>query len=141
MRQGRQPKIREQHFLSPSKQHILRLHIAMDEFLLVGVLQSISHLLHRGKDLGEGHDTALGVAAPQGAIGGVIHHQERHPVLHIVIEDAHNGRMGQLRDGLRFLGEMLGLLAGQVGMQHLDGRLQVQPHMLAQIHLGKAALP
>ncbi len=45
MSDGGNAKIREQHFLSATQQHILRLDIAMDEFLLVGVLQGLGYLL------------------------------------------------------------------------------------------------
>src|SRR6266704_801312 len=140
VRERRQPKVTEQYLLSPSKQHILRLHITMDEFLLMGILQSIGHLPDMGDDLGERHHRALGIAAAQGAIGGIVHHQKRHPVLHIIIQDAHNRGMHQLRNRLGFLGEVRRLLVGQVGVQHLDRRLQRESHMLPEIHLGKAAL-
>ncbi len=63
MRRGRQSKIREQHILSSSQQHVLRIDIAVDKFLFVGVLQSVGHLLHVGKDLREGDNIALGIAA------------------------------------------------------------------------------
>jgi hypothetical protein len=36
---------------------------------------------------------------------------------------------------------VLRLLIGQVGMQHLDGCLQLQPYVLPEIHFGIAALP
>ena len=48
--------------------------------------------------------------------------------------------MHQLRNRLGFLGEVLGLSVDQVGVQHLDRRLQREPYMLPQIDLGKAAL-
>ena len=63
VRQGGQPKVREQHLLLPSQQHILRLDIAVDEFLLVGILQGSGDLLHAGDDLGKRHDRALGIAS------------------------------------------------------------------------------
>ena len=47
MRDGGNAKVREQHLLAPTQQHILRLDIAVDEFLLVGILQGISYLLDR----------------------------------------------------------------------------------------------
>ena len=41
---------------------------------------------------------------------------------------------------LGFLLEMLSFLLCEVGMQHLDGRLLVEPHMLAEVDLGVATL-
>ncbi len=113
----------------------------MHEFLLVCVLQGGGHLLHIGDDLGEWHQAPFGIAPPQCTIGGIVHHQEGHAVLHIEIEDAHDGGMSQLGDGLGFVLEVLGLLAAQVDMQHLDGRLLIEAHVLPEVDLGIAALP
>ena len=43
-------------------------------------------------------------------------------------------------DCMRFLVEVLGLSLGEMGMQHLDGGLLSEPQVLAQVHLGIAAL-
>ncbi len=48
--------------------------------------------------------------------------------------------MGERGDGLGFLLEMLGLGLGQMGMQHLDGGLLIEPQVLAEVDLGVAAL-
>src|SRR6266849_7006225 len=136
-----QAKVTEQHLLAPSQQHILRLDIAMNEFLLVGILQGSRCLLDKRDDLGKRNDLALGIAPAQGAMGGIIHHQKGHALLHIKIEDAHNSGMSQRRDGLGFMQEVLGLLATQVGVEHLDGRLLLESHVLAQIYLRIAAFP
>src|SRR5260221_12115461 len=48
--------------------------------------------------------------------------------------------MGERGDGLGFLLEVLGLLVSQMGMQHLDGGLLIEPQVLAQVDLGIAAL-
>ena len=140
MSEGRQSKIREQYLRVQTHQHILRLDITVEELLLMGVLQSSGHLLDRGEDLRERDYTACGKALPQRAKRGIIHHQKRYAVLDIEIEDAHNGGMGQHCNGLCFLLEVLNLLAGQMCMQHFDGRLQWEPEVLTEIHLGKPAL-
>jgi hypothetical protein len=44
------------------------------------------------------------------------------------------------RDRLGLALEVLGLAAGQVGVQHLDGRLLIESQVLAQVDLGIAAL-
>ena len=59
MSQSGQAKIREQHFLLASHEHVLRLDIAVDELLLVGILQGGGHLLNIGDDLRQGQHTAL----------------------------------------------------------------------------------
>jgi hypothetical protein len=124
----------------PAHQHVLRLDVAVDELALVGVLQGRPHLLHVGVELGEGDETAPGIALAQGAARSIVHHQEGHAFLHIVIQNAYNCGVRQLRDGLRFLLKVLCFLASQIRMQHLDGRLQLQPHVLAQVHFCIATL-
>jgi hypothetical protein len=48
--------------------------------------------------------------------------------------------MSQPGNRLGFLLEVLGLNTTQVSMQHLDGRLQIQPYMLPKVDLGIATL-
>ena len=60
MSDGGNAKIREQHLLSPTQQHILRLDIAVDEFLLVGVLQASATCLTDETITGSGTRLPLG---------------------------------------------------------------------------------
>src|SRR5881227_2091901 len=133
-------KIREQHFLMLSDQHILRLDITMDKLLFMCILQGCCHLLHKGVDLRYGYQATPGVTLSQGAVGGIIHHQKRHAILHIEIEHAHNRGMCQPGNRLCFLLEVLSLAARQVRMQHLNGCLQIQPYMLPKVDLSIATL-
>ena len=64
VRQGRQPKIRQQHLLMSAHQQVLGLDIAVDELLLMRVLQSGRHLLHIRDQLWQEQHTPLGVAPP-----------------------------------------------------------------------------
>src|SRR6266700_941812 len=61
-------------------------------------------------------------------------------LLHIEIEHAHNRRMRKGSNGFGFLLEVLGLLTAQMSMQHLDGRLLLEPHMLSEVDLSIATL-
>src|SRR5438876_5306238 len=112
--------------------------IAVDEFLLVRILQGVGYLLERSDDHRERDQAAFRIAMPQRAIGGIVHHQEGHAVLHIIIEDAHNRRMHEPGDGLRFLLKVLGLNAAQMGMHYLDSRLLVEPQVLPAVDLSIA---
>ena len=57
---------------------------------------------------GEGDNAAFGVALAQRATRGILHHQEGHAVLHVVIQDAHNRGVLKLGNRLGFLMEVLG---------------------------------
>ena len=48
--------------------------------------------------------------------------------------------MSQCSDGLGFLLEVLRLNTVQMRMQHLDGRLLIEPHVLSEVDLGIATL-
>jgi len=64
-------------------------------------------------------------------MGGIVHHQERHALLHIVVEDAHNRVVDERGNCLGFLLEVLGLFVSEMGVQHLDGGLLIEPKVLA----------
>src|SRR2546421_12599275 len=76
----------------------------------------------------------------QRTIGGIIHDKEGQVLLYIKIEDAHDMGMHEARNHARLRAEWLDVLAGQVGMQHFDGRLRVEVQMLSQVDVGKTAL-
>src|SRR5438552_2910535 len=114
MSNGGNAKVREQHFLAPSQQHILRLDIAVDDLVFVRILQGVGHLLDRRDDDRERDQAAFGIATPQRPIGGIIHDEKRHAFLYIVIEDAYDSRMHERSDSLSFLLEMLGLNTAQM---------------------------
>jgi hypothetical protein len=140
MGDGSNAKIGEQHLLSSSQQHIFWFDIAVDEFLLMSILQGISDLLDRGDDDRERDQAPFGIAVPQRAIRCIVDHEKGHAILYIIIEDTHDAWMHERGNGLRFLLEVLGLLLGQMGMQYLDGRLLVEPHMLSEVDLSIATL-
>ena len=80
------------------------------------------------------------MALPQRAIGGILHDQKGHPLLHIKIEDGDDGGVSESSNGLGFALEVLRFCVGQMQMQHLDGRLLTEAQVLAQVDLCKAAL-
>ena len=61
MGDGGNAKIRQQHLLSPTQQHIFWLDIAVNKFLLVRLLQSISHLLDGRDDHRQRDQAAFGI--------------------------------------------------------------------------------
>ncbi len=140
MRRDSDAEIREQHLVALVQQHILRLDIAVNQPLFVGVLQGSCYLPYSGQDGLEAQLPAFGIALAQRAVGGILHHQKRGAALHAKIEDAQDMRMLQPGDSLRLAEKVIQIAFAQAGMQHFDGCLRLQVEVFAQIDLGKAAL-
>ncbi len=141
LRDNRDAKIREQYRVAPIQQHILRLDVAVNQLVFVGILKGIRHLPHIDPHRLQRHHAALGMALAQRAIGGIIHHQKGRALVQSIIQQVNNMRMGQLGNRLRLIEKALGLLLGQFAKQDLNRSLRPQARMLAQIDLGKAAMP
>ena len=107
-----QAKVTQQHLFAPSQQHILRLDIAVDDLVLVRILQSVGHLLDVGDERRERDHLSLGMAPPQGTIGGILHHQKGHALLYIKIEDAYDSGVSECGNGLGFALEVFRFFAG-----------------------------
>jgi len=72
------------------QQHIFGLHIAVNQFLLVSIVQGICGLLYIGYNLYKGKTRATGIALEQGAIGGVAHDQERGRIVNTIFQHAYD---------------------------------------------------
>src|SRR5579872_4861391 len=69
-------KITEQDIVALSDKHIFRLDIAVNELVIVGILQSLSNLMNVG-DYGRERDTlSFGVTLPKGAMRTIVHYQK-----------------------------------------------------------------
>ena len=106
----RDAEIAEQHLPACSHQHILRLDIAVDHLVVMGVLQGGSDLLHVGHRGSEREAGAAGVTLPQGAVEGIVHGQKRGGLFHGKIVDAHNVWMVQASEQLCFCEEGVDIL-------------------------------
>lgn len=79
--------------------------------------------------------------AAQTPLRCVLHHQKGSSIGDTKIENAHNMRMNEMRDELRFPQKGLQFIwLNQARLQNLDGRPDAEQAMLCQIYLGKAAL-
>ena len=128
----------EQHGVALAQQHILRLHISMDQLLIMRVLQGSAHLLHIRQRRLQRQGDAPGMARPQRALRRILHHQKRQPILHIEIKHAHDMGMIEPGDKLRLALKGFRLFRSQRRAQHFDRRQRAQVNMLTQIDLGKA---
>ncbi len=132
-------KIAEQDLVAAPQQHVFRLDVAVDELLVVGVLQGFSDLLHIGGDGCRSGGPASGDEPTQGAVGRVIHDQIGHARFDVKMADAHDVGMLQPGDGARLLLELLQFVSiDQLRMQQFDGDLGAQAHIFAQVDFGKA---
>ncbi len=103
MNHGCNAKVAKQHLVPSPDEHILGLEVAMDEFLLVGILQGVGNLRHVGDD------RCQGVALTQRARGRVVHDQEGGAALHAKVQHLYNVVMHQARERPRFRAELLHL--------------------------------
>src|SRR5712692_10436324 len=86
-------KIAQQYFVAPPNQHIFRLDIPVNDFFMMGILQSIGYLLQIREDNGRSDNGVSRMALSQRAIGGIVQHQEGSILQHVKIKDADNMRM------------------------------------------------
>ena len=94
-------EVAQQHFLVAPQEHIFWLDVAVNEPLIVGILQPIGHLLDIGQNGARRQRHAATMAGAQRAIGGIVHYQIGDAALYAKVQHLDNVRMAQARDGLR----------------------------------------
>ncbi len=131
-------KVREQYLFILAQQHVLRLHIAVNQFAVMRKLQGARYLL----DVGQNGDRlilpTLEKELPQRPIRRVIHHEIRQALLHSELQHPDDIGMFQPGNRARFLSEMVFFLGAEFSSQQLDSSRRTQVDMLAQIDLSKA---
>src|SRR5207302_10781471 len=75
----------------------------------------------------------------QGAIGSIVHDQERSGALDTKIEDTHNMRMDEMSNRTCLSAKGVDILIGQLRVEHLDGSLGSQVNVLTEVDFGKPA--
>ena len=83
----------------PTNQHIFRLDIAMNNLLLMRILQRRGNLAHIADYCCYRQLCAPRILLTQRAIGGIVHHEVGDIILHIKFEHSYNLRMNQAGDG------------------------------------------
>lgn len=123
----------------PPQQQIFRFDVAVDELLVVGVLQCSRGLLEIGGNGCRRAWLACGHSPTQGAVGRVIHDQIGGAVFNGKMADADDIGMFQSGNRARLVLELLQFVAlDQLGMQQFDSDLGPQANIDAQVDLSKA---
>src|SRR5258708_1100039 len=76
----------------------------------------------------------------QGAVRGIIHHQERRPISYIKIVDADNVGMAQSRYNAGLFAKFFQVMLPQMGMNDLNRGKRVEVDMFPKVDLSKAPL-
>ncbi len=101
------------------QQHIFGFDITMDQFLIMGILQSISDLLDIGDDRSNWKDGSLWMSLSQRPTHGVVHHQKGCFALYAKFEDTHDMGMDQVSYRMCLCAEAFDIVIGQLGVEHL----------------------
>src|SRR5713226_6296866 len=76
----------------------------------------------------------------QGAVGGIVHDQERDAILDIEVKQSHDMWVSERCNGLGLAVEVLDVgSVCQLGVQDFDGGLHVEPQVLAEIDFGETS--
>jgi len=112
----------------------------MDQLLLMGILQGVGNLLDVGDDGRQRQRHAFGMLATQGAVGGVVYHEEGDAILDIEVQDAHDMRVNERGNSLGLELEVLYVVGiGQLGVQDFDGGLPIESQVLSEVNFGEAS--
>src|SRR5438105_4745238 len=79
------------------------------------------------------------MALAQGAIRRIIHDHKRCFALDAKFEDAHNVWMDQAGNPTSFSAKIVHVVAGNLGMQYLDGGLSAKMNMFSEIDFSETA--
>ena len=104
---GGDAKVTEQDFVVAAHQHIFWFDIAVNQLLIMGILQGRSNLLYiRHNDTDRDWYTAR-MALAQGAIGRIFHNKKRSGAFDPKIQHTYNVRVYKVSNGAGFCAEIL----------------------------------
>ena len=124
-----------------------RLDVAVDHAVLEGVVERAAHLEDDQHSLAHGQQVRFRAELLQRPARHVLHDDVARVAVHDRVEDPHDVRVVQLARERRLvqeeLLEALGLFLGQlrVALVELDGDLAVVERILAEVDVGRRALP
>src|SRR5205823_2358835 len=132
-------KIAEQDLLILSQEQILRFEVAMDQPLVMGILQGRSSIADIADDGLEGNPAAARMAFVQRPTPSVLHHQIGPFLRKTKVENANNMRVIQVAQLTGFTEKVPHRIRSQMGVEYFDGGQSVEVDLFGQVHLGKAA--
>src|SRR5205823_3216920 len=103
--------ITEQDLVMTPQQYVLRLDVAMNQLVLMGVLQGLGQLPDIADNGGERQVCPAWMALAECAVGGVGHDQERRRAVYPKIQYTDNMWMLQAGDGASLGSELLDVTA------------------------------
>ena len=121
-------------------QHVLRLHVAVDQAGAVGGGEGGDDRLEQRQRPGGRHRRLLADHVAQGVAGDVLHGQEDDAVVVALVVDADDVRVVELGGGPRLAHEALGevVVVTQTGVHHLDRDRAVEPDVGGLVDTGHA---
>jgi hypothetical protein len=135
-------KIAQQQRVIGTHQHVFRLDIAVDEALLMGILQGRTHLSRVLHNSGQWHTGTLGMAVTQSASRGVVHHEEGFILpTEPKVEQGHDVGVMQTKHA-GFIEKRAPIIRfGQTCAQDFESDLGVSVEMLGQVDIARTTAP
>ncbi len=124
----------------PLEQHVLRLDVAVDDAVLVGINERLRHVPEDAQGLAHGERSARELHSQRFAVGER-HHIKQKSIGRAAVEQRQNVRMLQRRGGLDFLHEALGAEhRREFGLEQLERDFAIVLQVLGAIDACHAAL-
>src|SRR5712692_6263174 len=135
-----QAEVTKQDLIVWSQQHVLRLDIAMDQSLVMGILQRCRNLGDVRDDYVQGQACSSRVALAQRPIRGIGHHQEGDVIrIDAKVKQLHDIGVLQAEGGAGLVDKPFQVFGRQSGLQYLDSSWGVVMDLLAEVDITKAA--
>ena len=134
----RDAEVGDLHAPTRREQHVARLHVAVDDTVVVGVCQRVGDLRPDRRHLGRRQRTALLELGPQAAALHELHHDEGLGAAAPVVDADHVGVV-QARRGTGFALEPLRRGRGEGGGGHLDRHRPFEQAVAGAVHVAHAA--
>ena len=140
--QLRESEVRDLHAAAPVDEDVLRLDVAVDDALVVRVLQRVAHLAHDAERLLR-LDLARAHHLPQVRAVDVLHHEVVQAACDARVVDVDDRRVVEARQRAPLAREALreGRVARRIGWQHLDRHRALQPLLHGLVDRAHPAAP
>ena len=138
LRDHRDAEIAEQDLLASSKQQVFRFNVAVDNFLVMRILQSGRDLPDILDHLSKRQPLAAWVALAHRSIGSVVHDQKWRVALQAEVQDANDIGMNQTDESARLRTKALDIFAREICVQEFNRGEIIEKHLLAEVDIREA---